>query len=398
MRSKNNFALRLSISNYGRKSRPMSRRVCYLPPRLAASLQCRPSSPPDQGRECKLRVSTLVVIIGVLFAAAEGGVYAQTIPVAEAADRAVVQSRLISPGSPPFHLQAKIVEKTNPGSDYKAEIEEFWVSPEKWQRTIQSPGFSQTLIVNGDTLSERNSGDYYPWWLRNLVTAIFDPLPMLPALLQSKAQIPKPNRSENATSCARFESKSGVPPVQISAFSVFCFEGSHGLLTSVVTPGYGAEFKDYRSFQEKRIARRLALNPEPGTTIEARVTELSELARPDASLFAVELPTPERERLKSVLVSEVTFRGLIMDTPDIVWPSVRDGRTSGVLSLYVSVDRSGHVQEAWPLNSDNPQLDDAARAQVKKWQLKPAVVNGVPVQVESVLTFAFTTRIKNVAP
>jgi hypothetical protein len=53
----------------------------------------------------------------------------KTIQLAEVAQHAVDQSKLTSPGSTPFHLKAEIVETTNPGSDYKGEIDEYWVSP-----------------------------------------------------------------------------------------------------------------------------------------------------------------------------------------------------------------------------------------------------------------------------
>src|SRR5208283_2248979 len=103
---------------------------------------------------------------------------ARAIPLAEVAQHAVEQAKLTLPGSSPFHLKATIVETTNPDSAYRGEIEEYWVSPEKSRRTISSPGFSQSLIVNGDQLSEQDKGDYFPWWLNDLVTAIFDPLPL----------------------------------------------------------------------------------------------------------------------------------------------------------------------------------------------------------------------------
>jgi hypothetical protein len=50
------------------------------------------------------------------------------------------------------------------------------------------------------------------------------------------------------------------------------------------------------------------------------------------------------------------------------------------------------------LNSDNPQLDDGAREQVMKWQFKPASMNGTVVQLETILTFAFDTEVKNPLP
>jgi hypothetical protein len=55
------------------------------------------------------------------------------------------QSQLTLPGSTPFHLRAEIVETTDPTSKYHGNIEEFWVTPEKWKRIVQSPEFSQAL-------------------------------------------------------------------------------------------------------------------------------------------------------------------------------------------------------------------------------------------------------------
>jgi outer membrane biosynthesis protein TonB len=51
----------------------------------------------------------------------------------------------------------------------------------------------------------------------------------------------------------------------------------------------------------------------------------------------------------------------------------------------------------WPVASDNPELNAAAREQVLRWQYKP-YSNGGPAQMEAVLTFAFTTRIENPIP
>lgn len=319
--------------------------------------------------------------------------YAQTVPLSEAAEHALDQSKLTVPAGIPFHLKASIVETTNPASDYKGEIEEYWVSPDKWRRSIASPHFSQTLIVNGNSISENNQGDYLPWWLNDLVTAIFDPLPMADRLKHLTVQMQKPSGSEHSSVCSRLETKVGSSATQNSAFLVFCFEGSKGLLQSVVTPSYEVALDDYKKFNNKYVARRLTIDPEPGTTIQAKITELSELKESDATMLAVAHSSPASERLKSVGVDEATLRSLSLSTPDIVWPSVRSGKTSGVLSMFISVDRNGHVRETWPLNSDNAGLEDPAREQGMRWQFKTATSDGVPVQVESVITLAFNTKI-----
>ncbi len=335
----------------------------------------------------------LIAIMMCTFASSSFAATTTTIPLAKIAQDAVDQSQLTSPGSASFHLKAEIVETTNPGSDYKGEVEEYWVSPEKWQRTISSPGFSQTFIVNGEQVSEEDKEDYFPWWLNDLITAIFDPVPMLESLRKVNASIQKPRKSERSSSCARLQMKVGTPPAENSVFLVFCFEGGQELLESVITPAYDAEFKDYRDFENKKVARRFLLDPEPGTTIEARITQLEQLTNANESQFAVQKSTPPAARIDRISIPEATLRSLSVSTPDILWPPVRSGKTSGVLSIYISVDRNGRVRETWPLNSGNAGLESAVRQQVMKWRFKPAKLHDVPVQTETVLTFAFKTKL-----
>jgi hypothetical protein len=171
----------------------------------------------------------------------------KSVALSDVAERAVNQSQLTLPGSPPFHLKARIIETTNPASEYQSDVEEYWASPDKWRRTIQSADFSQTLIVNGDRVSEQNKGDYYPWWLSDLVTAIFDPLPMLDQLEKMHVQIAEPRGSEHSNSCADLKGK--------TERAVFCFEGSHGLLQSVFTQrGYVANSAISRALRQAGCA------------------------------------------------------------------------------------------------------------------------------------------------
>ncbi|HEV8492419.1 MAG TPA: hypothetical protein VGR76_09105, partial [Candidatus Angelobacter sp.] len=103
----------------------------------------------------------------------------KVVSVAEAAEHAVQQSKLTLPGGTPFHLKAHIASSGASKPEYSADVEEDWVSPEKWRRTVETAGFSQTLIANGGQVSEKITGDYYAFWLRNMVTALLDPLPMV---------------------------------------------------------------------------------------------------------------------------------------------------------------------------------------------------------------------------
>ena len=321
----------------------------------------------------------------------------KVVSVAEAAEHAVQQSKLTLTGGAPFHLKAHIASSGAPKPDYTADVEETWVSPEKWRRTVEAAGFSQTLIANGGQVSETIKGDYYPFWLRDMVTALLDPLPMADQLKSMRGQVEIPQDSLKSSSCMNMQLKAGSPPAQNTISYAFCFGGKLGLLQAVLTPGYKAQFDDYLPFKKKMVARTVRAEFMPGTTLVAKVTELTELATPDEKLFTIEKAMPITEQIKSNQVTEDVARTLALNTPAIVWPAVREGKTSGVMSLYISNDRAGHVREAWPVASGNPELNDAVRDQVLQWQYKP-YTNGGPSQMEALLTFAFTTRIENPIP
>jgi hypothetical protein len=330
----------------------------------------------------------LLVPFATLTAQEEG----RQLTMAEAVDRALQQAKLDTP----FHLKAHISAGAA-HSEYTADIEEFWVSPDKWRRTIQSASFSQVLITNSGSVWEKDTGDYYPFWLHDLVTAIFDPLPMAEQLRHMRTQVEIPEDSLESRSCVNMQSKIGIPPVQNTVPYAFCFGGKLGLLQAVVTPGYRAQFSNYQAFKSKMVPRTITAELVAGLTITAKVTELTELANPDEKLFAIETPTPPAQQIKAYQVSEEATRALALNTPLIVWPTVREGKTSGLLSMYISTDVSGHVREAWPVSSDNPRMAEAAREQLLRWQYKP-YMNPSPSQMEAVLTFAFNTSIENPVP
>jgi hypothetical protein len=346
-------------------------------------------------RTWRLPYLAFLSLLAVTVAAQEAG--DKVVSIGQAVDNAVQQSKLTLAGSVPFHLKAHITNAGAPKPEYSADVEEYWVATDKWRRTVQSAGFSQTLIVNGDKVSEKLIGDYYPFWLHDLVTALFDPLPMADQLKAMQGQLEIPEDSTKSNSCLNMQAKVGIAPAQNSLGMGFCFGGRGGLLQAAVTPGYKAQFDSYLPFKKKMIARTIQAEFAPGLVLTAKVTELVGLPSPDEKLFTVDAATPSTEQMKTVQVTEGSARALALNTPPLVWPTVREGKTEGVMSVYVSVDRSGQVREVWPLASNNPGLNEAAREQLLHWQYKP-YNNGGLSQMEAVLTFAFATRIENPIP
>src|SRR6516164_9235626 len=274
----------------------------------------------------------------------------------------VLQSTLIAPGSHPFHLRATVTNKDDPGAP--AQIEMYWVSPEKWRRTIRSEKFSQTLIVNGEQRMEQDSDDYFPLALETLVTAMVDPRPILDARRTDDVLLTKANRAakEPGTIC--------YPP----DFKI-CVSGPHHLRETVHAPGRPVTFTDYQDFHGKKVARRILTQAGP-----AQITELSDLKNVNEELFSISQPTPPGEQLRILQVAQSDLAKLALGNQDIIWPQPLDGATKGTSIFYVSIDRKGRVREAVPAQTDNARTNETAQRQILKWKFKPVVSDGAPVQ------------------
>jgi hypothetical protein len=344
-------------------------------------------------------LSRLLLLASLIFSAASVARAQYAVPptplpnnakwLSEQSEKALKKSQLTAPGSQPFHIKVSIAETTNPSSPRHAEIEQFWLSPTKFRRTITSPDFSQTLIVNGDNVSENNTGDYYPYWLNEFVTALFDPLPFASSLQQVPTLTAGGYKSSDGTTC-------GDLHFRVDRW-VICFNGD-GTFESIFTKSYFAMFRDYHKFGDKRVARRIVTEPENKTEITATITTLEPYPAADESLFTVATPTPAAQRITFLQIGEDTMRKLVIGSPEITWPTVVGGSPTGGCGAFVSADRAGNVREVFPGGCDNAALQQPLADAILKWKLNAPVVKGVPVQVTSLMGFAYNVQVTQPPP
>ncbi len=100
--------------------------------------------------------------------------------------KAVGRSTLNQRGPKPFHLKAVVAPslEQDRGSNRTAEVEIWWASPTQWKRELRSPEFHQITILNGDQEWQKNEGDYFPEWLREVSVALIEPVPSLDKVLE----------------------------------------------------------------------------------------------------------------------------------------------------------------------------------------------------------------------
>jgi len=95
--------------------------------------------------------------------------------------------------------------------------------------------------------------------------------------------------------------------------------------------------------------------------------------------------TPQRVRLsQSVLQSY-----LIHSVQPVYPPLAKTARISGTVVVQVAVSREGRVQNVRRI-SGHPLLEMAAVDAVRQWRYRPYLLNGEPVEVESMVAISFT--------
>ncbi len=315
--------------------------------------------------------------------------------VGDVVQAAINKGRLVASDGTPFYLKAQAEPANARSAGYTAEIEEYWVAPDKWRRTIRSKQFEQTIIVNGAQRYESNSSDYLPKWLDDICVSLFEVAPRYFVEEVRTLGERNPGRDINTGGPEwKFERVSTAGGGSIISWGVVSIDRTRDVMTFALGTGFTAGYRDHRDFHGRTVARVVETFPrDPGGDVLTKIIALDDLEHPDEGLSAIPEPTPREKRLAIVHVAESDLRKLEINHPTMNWPKVGTQPTSGTLVTHVVIDREGRVRECDFGVSHNMALSNGTCDLVKQWRFKPTLVDGVPVQVNSTLTFEFLTEI-----
>jgi hypothetical protein len=332
-----------------------------------------------------MRVRDLVVTVAFIFA---GLVPAHSENIQNRIKDAVKRSTLNQSGTKPFHLKATLAPsfERDKDSGRTGEIEIWWASPTQWKREVRSPEFHQIQIVNGTQLWQKNEGQYFPEWLRNIAVELVDPIPDLERILEQVKSGEIRNLAGQTSVSWTTLSSNGT--VQKGMGAGLALNDRTGLLFYGSDLGWGAEFQNYTDFHGRMVAQTVkAGSPE----VTAKVVALEDLGDIPTDFFDTHRDGGDTQPLQAVVVDEIALRRNLLPGEPLTWPPLQDGPLEGILTTEVVIDREGKVRDSGTIVTDNPGVSDAARTQITKMQFKPYLVNGVPVQVISRITMQFKT-------
>src|SRR5437879_4839019 len=102
--------------------------------------------------------------------------------------------------------------------------------------------------------------------------------------------------------------------------------------------------------------------------------------------YGQQSPQPPPRKIR---VSQGVLEGHLIHKVEPKYPEeAKANNIQGDVVLRVEIGRDGHVTEVMPI-SGHPSLTDAAVEAVKQWEYKPFLLDGEPVEVETVITIKF---------
>jgi hypothetical protein len=303
--------------------------------------------------------------------------------------KAVEKSTLDQQGTSPFHLKATCaptLERDN-DSHRTGEIEIWWQSPTKWRREVRSPGFHQIAVVDGPHQWQKNEGDYFPDWLREVTLAIIRPVPLPTDVLLQRAKTAQVRHLVGQTNID-WDKTTSFGDAQSNGRGHLALMDNSGLIFYTGGPGWGGEYKNFADFHGRLIARSVASG---SIEVTAKVSTLEDLGSAPNDFFDTNAPDGDPQPIETVILDEDTLRQSLLPGKPFSWPPVANGPFEGMVGTDVVLDRVGKIREMTPPVSDNPGMRDAAEQQFRAMQFQPVLRNGVPVQAVAHFSVPFKT-------
>ncbi|GGG97775.1 hypothetical protein [Silvibacterium dinghuense] len=336
-------------------------------------------------------------VIVVLVLACCGSLLAVAEDISNDIRHAVERDTLDQPGTKPFHLKAQFAPsfERDKGTHREGEIELWWESPSQWRREIRTADFHQVAVMDGAHQWQKNEGDYFPEWIRELVQAIVRPVPLpMDVLLQHvKGGEVRNMRFPMRTGGFMQQTNVNWEATEATGDEIANGKGGVALLNGELLdsdgPGWSGLYHDFQKFHDRNVARTVASGR---IEVTAKVTVLEDLGEVPAGFFDTNAPGGDSHPIETIVLSNAQLQAnLLPDAQPFHWPALKDGPLEGGVGTEIVVDREGTIREMSDPISDNPGVRDAAAEGFKTWHFKPFLRDGEPVQAVGNISVRFKT-------
>jgi TonB family protein len=285
---------------------------------------------------------------------------------------------------PSFELKANVrVEKDGKTLDGSYVL--LWNGPEHWREEINFPGYSELQVGGKGVVSLKRTTDFRPVRIDQLHSALgygstassrstFIRMGPQPAEKVKKIH----GRNENGLKLQCVELDSVVDG--LGQTREVCVDPATGTL---VRKGAFLD-RELSSIDSKMFPHYLSFMENGKAVAEVQITELKTTDQFPPATF-----DPPEGAISQPGCMNPTSPQLVKQARPIYPPEERSSRVEGKVEMYAVVGSDGVVRRLRVLSGSSAGFNESSIKAVQQWHYEPATCNGVPIDVEAVITVTY---------
>ena len=290
---------------------------------------------------------------------------------------------------PSFRLKAS-VQIDIQGKPLEGSYQLFWNGPEQWREEINLPGYTEIQVGGKETLWIQRSTEFIPLRIYQLHSALgFSSVAAGAGLTWSFTQLVLGAR--DTVKNTRSRKDHGVKETcveienELKGESEMCVNDSTGTL--VRSSSY--EDSDFQPVGGKVFPRLLSFVENGRPVAKLNVSELLTPAQ-----FGPDAFTPPSGALQQPgCMNPVPPRPVKQENPKYTF-GARERHLQGTVAVDVQIGLDGVPKIRMVVADPNPDLTKPSLDAIADWRYEPAICNGRPVPIETVLQVKYTLSVE----
>jgi TonB family protein len=295
---------------------------------------------------------------------------------------------LTGPDIQPWHLKATFEIFDDDGkSNDKGTLEEWWISDKQYKVTYSSAQSSQTDFGTDNGVF-RTGNPYWPIGpLAQVHLRLVHPLPSEEHIANFSPEIAEREFGSVKLRCVLPKSKlpqKGDPPIP----ATYCFSIEKPFLrySSTINGFEAITFSRILLFRGRYVGGDIIARHLSKPYVNIHVDSLDPIEQVDMSEFQ---PTPDAKPAPLREGTEVVAGKLIKKGSPNYPLAAKELGVQGVVVIQAVIGKDGHILDNLRVVSGPPELRNSALDAARQWVFTPYLLNGQPVEIETVLKVAF---------
>ncbi|MFZ1086312.1 MAG: energy transducer TonB [Terracidiphilus sp.] len=311
-----------------------------------------------------------------------------------------------SPELKPWHLKAtyRLYDENGKPSE-QGTFEYWWASPKVYRSSWTRPSATHSDWHMADGRNAHQfTGAPLEYFESNLLEVLLSPLPSSNEIDPSKYRLDQGSvgSRKDKSPCVMVVPLMPLYPklqtVPLGLFPTYCFDSQLPVLRASHTFGnVTTGFNHIVKVQNRYLAREIGFYDGERKILSATVDSITNLSPTDPALsHPVEPIIPQTintsgKKPEKVTISGGLMTGMLVKKVQPIYPqNAKDLHVSGTVVLQATIGRDGGVHNLRVISAPAPSLAISALWAVSRWQYKPYLLMGEPVEVDTTVNVIYT--------